>query len=100
MSTTIRKYAFEFAHGEVRKQPRLRAEKFDLEAKLETVRVKLRRAETALDRASGFQERLDGRLQCPKCWVVSEVVTDLAPVSSDGGETRVRCGVCGTEFVV
>ena len=78
----------------------LQARLIDLEAKLETVRVKLRRAETALDRASGFQERLDGRLQCPKCWVVSEVVTDLAPVSSDGGETRVRCGVCGTEFVV
>ncbi len=100
MSDTIRQYAFEIAESVASRQTRLRVEKLDLQAKLDEVKTKLDRAETAIDRARAFHIRVNGRLQCPRCWVEDEVAADLAPIPNGDGEDAFRCGICRSKFVI
>jgi hypothetical protein len=70
---------------------------------LEHTRIQI---ETDLELATRRQERvhtyravIDGKMQCPKCWIRSELHSALEPVGVGTTQTF-RCSVCRAELVI
>jgi hypothetical protein len=67
-------------------------------AKLE-IEARLHIANHALERLSSFVSLRGSDLQCPRCWINSEVIASLRPASgSDSGRDSFRCETCKSVF--
>lgn len=78
----------------------LEDEKARLEQELADVERRLMRADLASERLATFREHIDGRLQCPCCWIEHEMTTDLVAVPGNDREDKFRCRVCTCEISI
>ena len=78
----------------------------DLQRKLsaiETAKVeieaRLHIANHALERLGSFVSIRGNDLQCPRCWIINEVIANLRPASgNDTAQHNFRCEVCKSDF--
>ena len=77
----------------------------DLQRKLsaiETAKVeiksRLHMANHALERLSSFVSMRGSDLQCPRCWITSEVISSLQLSNGNGDHDQFRCGICKSIF--
>ena len=73
----------------------------DLQRKLsaiETAKVeiesRLHIANHALERLSSFVSMRGSDLQCPRCWITSEVIANLQLSNGNGDHDKFRCEIC------
>ena len=72
-----------------RKLSAIETAKVEIEARLHT-------ANRALERLSSFVSIRGSDLQCPRCWIINEVVASLRPANS--GRENFRCESCKSDF--
>ena len=77
----------------------------DLQRKLsaiETAKVeiesRLHIANHALERLSSFVSMRGSDLQCPRCWITSEVIASLQLSNGNGDHDKFRCETCKSVF--
>ena len=77
----------------------------DLQRKLsaiETAKVeiesRLHIANRALERLSSFVSMRGSDLQCPRCWITSEVIASLQLSNGNGDHDKFRCEICKSIF--
>ena len=77
----------------------------DLQRKLsaiETAKVeiesRLHIANHALERLSSFVSMRGSDLQCPRCWITSEVIASLQLSNGNGDHDKFRCEICKSIF--
>ena len=61
---------------------------------------KLHHANLAHNRFLSFQPTIDGKLQCPECWIRKGVHSNLSAVDSDRWEDRFLCRTCHWETYI
>lgn len=76
---------------------RMKAELAELEERKVKIQSDLTLTGHAFQRALNFQPQIDGKLQCPRCWVDNELRTALTPIPSDAGDDMFRCRACHFE---
>ena len=75
-----------------RKISAVEAAKLEIEARLDT-------ANHALERLSSFVSIRGSDLQCPRCWIKTEVIATLRPaIGGPSGHDNLRCEICKSEF--
>jgi transposase-like protein len=75
-----------------RKLSAIETAKIEIEARLHTTKH-------ALERLSGFVSMRGSDLQCPRCWINSEVIASLRPVNGDTEiSNSFRCNTCESDF--
>ena len=77
----------------------------DLRRKLsaiETAKVeiesRLHIANHALERLSSFVSIQGSDLQCPRCWITTEVIASLRPSNGNSDHDKFRCETCKSIF--
>ena len=77
----------------------------DLQRKLsaiETAKVEIKSrlhiANHALERLSSFVSMRGSDLQCPRCWITSEVIASLQLSDGNGDHDKFRCEICKSIF--
>ena len=69
---------------------------FITEMRKAEIEVQLKQAELAYNRAIGFESRIGGILQCPRCWVSDETRSTLTPTEGDTNSADTfECQICG-----
>jgi transposase-like protein len=75
-----------------RKLSAIKTAKVEIEARLHI-------ANHALDRLSSFVSIRGNDLQCPRCWINTEVISSLQPVGGgDSAHDVYRCETCKSSF--
>lgn len=52
-------------------------------------------------RSMNYRPNFDGaRFMCPRCWVRQSARNPLRPVSGTDDYDMLRCGACGSDFII
>jgi hypothetical protein len=74
---------------------------FIVERRNAEVETELKQAELAYNRAIGFESRIGGVLQCPRCWVADAIRSTLTPAESNTNSADAfECQICGFNIVL
>ena len=84
-------------------QARWRADHFEaelrrLKSEQTEVEAKLRASILSSTRVAKFEAEIEGRLQCPHCWIDNETRSRLNPMPGTAGEDMFRCDECHFEI--
>jgi hypothetical protein len=71
-----------------------------LRATLAKVSAELETASRALDRAAVFKPSIDGKEQCPECWVREERASGLIQIEGAHRTDNYRCLTCKRRFAL
>jgi hypothetical protein len=75
---------------------------FSVLSAIETAKVeiesRLHIANHALERLSSFVSMRGSDLQCPRCWITSEVIASLQLSNGNGDHGKFRCEICKSIF--
>ena len=79
---------------------RLRNEILELEKRKTTTAATLELAICAVNRFDHFEPVIDGKLQCPVCWVERGIRSQLFPISRPEGERACyfECCECNLQY--
>ena len=92
--------ATEIAEEMQQRRSALEAELINLKARKREIEDELRATDLGRERLSHFQVNINGKYQCPNCWVRHEIKSTLTPVPSDTKDDFFRCGRCGCEALL
>jgi hypothetical protein len=74
-------------------------ERLRLQTRLAFLEAQLQEANLAPGRLVSFQPKIDGHLQCPRCWIAQKTRSVLAPSrSADRQRDLLRCEICHLEI--
>jgi hypothetical protein len=77
----------------------LQREILDLKQRMAEKNAALDLAKSAVNRLDSFQPEIGGNLQCPDCWIVRSVHSDLRPIDSKGADLF-KCRTCYLDITV
>jgi hypothetical protein len=92
-------------HEKLRMIARDTAEKLDaqragLQAAFHKLKAELDIANRALDRADSYVPELDGKPQCPECYVKTGRNSELTRIEDTARTDNYRCSTCKTTFAL
>ena len=99
-ATEIRKFAVEIGRHAKQRSVYLKHELAEIKARTAEIEAHLRSATLLRERLARFQAEIDGRLQCPRCWVDREVRSSLTEASGTEAEDDLRCHTCGFDLSI
>jgi hypothetical protein len=96
----IRKFAAEIGRHAKKRSIFLKHELADIKTRKAEIEAHLHSATLLRERLARFQAEIDGRLQCPRCWVDREMRSSLAEASGTEEEDGLRCHKCGFDLSI
>jgi hypothetical protein len=97
-ASEITKFAAEIGRHAKQRSVYLKHELADIKARTAEIETHLHSATLLQDRLARFRAEIDGRLQCPRCWVDREMRSSLTENFSTETEDGLRCHKCGFDL--
>jgi hypothetical protein len=93
----IRKFAAEIERHAKQRSAYLKHELAEVESRKAGIEAHLHSAMLLQERLARFQPEIDGKLQCPRCWVDREMQSSLTNALGTEKDT-LRCHRCGFDL--
>src|SRR5262249_47081075 len=71
-----------------------------MQARMAQMQTELQTAKLASQRALNFEFKVDGQYQCPRCWVLDGVKSNIPPIPGGDRDDRFVCRTCFCEIAV
>jgi hypothetical protein len=94
----IRKFAAEIGRRAKQRLVSLKHELAEVESRKAGIEAHLHSATLLQKRLARFRPEIEGKLQCPRCWVDREMQSSLTDVLRAETEDSLRCQRCGFDL--